>query len=82
MNEVVLGSRVVHAITGFTGIATGRAEYLSGCTTVLVKPKAGEDGKMPEGHWIDEDQLELVEASERDKPEPTGGPRPEEPPKH
>ena len=81
MPEIKLGSKVIDSITGFEGIATGRAVYLTGCVSVLVKPKIGEDGKMPEGEWLDEGQLEAVEAGEHKELEPIGGPVPEEPPK-
>ena len=81
MSEIQLGSRVTHSITGFEGIATGRAVYLNGCISVLVKPKIGEDGKMPEGEWLDEGQLEAIEAGEHKERDPIGGPVPEEPPK-
>lgn len=81
MSDIQLGSQVIHSVTGFTGIATGRAIYLSGCVNLLVKPKVDKEGKMREGHWIDENELEVVEAAEHEELKPTGGPRPEEPPK-
>ena len=81
---IELGKRVTHKINGFTGIATGRAQYLTGCDQYLVTPDELDDkGKVREGHWIDEGQLEVgsqvITADEVSVKQP-GGPRSEAPP--
>lgn len=79
--KIELGSKVKDKISGFEGIATGRNVYLNGCIHILVSPKTDKDGKLPDGHWIDEPQLDIVgkgiqvEAKER-----TGGPALNPPP--
>jgi len=65
---VKLGSKVTDSITGFSGIATGRTEYLYGCVRVLVEPTEMKDGKPVESLWIDEQRLDEYSEAE------TGGP--------
>jgi hypothetical protein len=53
-----IGDRVSHRINGFSGIITGRTEYINGCIQHLVSPEAlDKDGKIMEGQWIDEQNL-------------------------
>lgn len=58
--KLQLGVTVKDRITGFMGIVTARVEYLNGCIQYCVKPEISEDGKMPEGEYIDRDQLEVI----------------------
>ncbi len=50
-----LGDEVKDDISGFTGIATGRAVYLTGCVQIQITTSTlkGE----PVDHWIDEQRL-------------------------
>ena len=57
----MLGEKAKDKITGFTGIIVAKVEYLNGCTQYCLKPKAGKDGKMPEGEYIDIQQVELID---------------------
>ena len=52
-----IGATYRDKITGFAGVATGRCEYISGCTQVLLAPKA-KDNKFEEEQWFDEQRLE------------------------
>ena len=54
---VSLGSVATDRITGFSGIATGRAEYLNGCVKIFVEPQSLKDGSPIEGVWFDEQRL-------------------------
>lgn len=49
-----LGSTVTDEITGFTGIVTGRVEYISGCNQLLVTARVGADGAVKDPQWFDE----------------------------
>lgn len=49
-----LGVTVTDRISGFTGIVTGRVEYISGCNQLLVTPKAGKDAA-----WFDEQRCKV-----------------------
>jgi hypothetical protein len=66
---IKLGEKVTDSISGFSGIATARTEYLFGCVRVLVEPTALVDGKLAEGEWFDEQRLAM------DSDAQTGGPQ-------
>lgn len=55
--QIVMGQKVRDELTGYTGIVTGRAEYLTGCERVLVQPTFCKDGDLVEGAWIDIDRV-------------------------
>ena len=57
---IVLGNKVRDIVSGFEGIATAKVDFLNGCTQICVRPKS-QDGKMPEGEYIDINQLEYVD---------------------
>lgn len=59
--KLQMGVKAKCKVTGLTGIITGRTEYLNGCIQWLVKPPVDKDGKIVEGHWIDEGQLEIID---------------------
>ncbi len=57
---IKLGSKVKDKVSGFTGIATAKVEYLNGCIQYCINPKVGKDNKNKEGFYFDEGQIELV----------------------
>ena len=58
---IQLGDRIRCKITGFTGIATSRHEYLNGCIRWCVQPEGlDKDGKIRDDKVFDEPQLELA----------------------
>lgn len=61
MKRINLGQKAMDRITGFTGMVTGRAEYISGCEQLLVQPPVKSDGTFVDPHWIDIDRLVVVE---------------------
>lgn len=78
--EFLLGSEVRDKVTGLTGIAIARLEYLNGCVQYGIKPQTlDKDGKIRPSEYIDSQQLELVSDGISVKPEPTGGPSTDEP---
>lgn len=63
--------------TGFTGLVTGKVEYLTGCTQFLLQPYGlDKDGKPMEAIWMDQDRVEAITAEEMEVGSP-GGPGPE-----
>ena len=58
--QIELGREVRDKVSGFTGIASGRSTYLSGCAHICISPKVGKDRKLPESKWIDEPQVEYT----------------------
>ena len=57
---IKLGKKVKCIVTGFTGVATCRAEYLNGCVQYGVRPPVDKDGKMIDVEYIDEGKLRVV----------------------
>jgi len=79
-HKIELGQKVRCKVTGFEGIATSRIEFLNGCVQYCVKPKINKkDQKMPEGEFIDQQQLEVVKGSVEIQHAPTGGDMPDTP---
>lgn len=57
---VKLGDLVRDKITGYTGIAVARTEWLHGCVRVTVQSQELKDGKPVETSTFDEPQLAIV----------------------
>jgi hypothetical protein len=76
---ITLGQKVKDKISGFTGIATARIEYLNGCVQYCVSPKTDKDGKRPDAEWFDDAILEVVSGGINIPREPDGGPIPDMP---
>ena len=73
-----LGDKVKDKISGLVGILTGRSEFLNGCVRWMVQPQETKDGKPVDATWMDEEQLDLVEAEAVTiSARPGGGPRPD-----
>jgi len=73
-----LGDRVKSKITGFTGIAVSRAEFLNGCIRFQVQPETLKDGKQLESEWVDDVELQVETTGVHQLPERKrpGGPHP------
>jgi hypothetical protein len=56
--KIQLGSKVKDRITGFTGTATGRAEYLFDPAAVRVEAPQVEG--RDQDKWIPESRLEVI----------------------
>lgn len=59
---VNLGDKVKDTITGFEGVVTGTAEYITGCRQVCIVPPA-KDGDYKPGQWFDDDRVAVLQAS-------------------
>jgi len=68
-----LGQEVKDVITGFKGVATGRAQYITGCDQYLVQPTCKKDGKYPDSAWLDDGKLESTSKTLKIKPEDVAG---------
>ncbi len=55
-----LGAYYRDKITGFTGIATGYCEYLTGCNQTLLQPVGEKPAERPESHWFDDQRLDRI----------------------
>lgn len=56
------GDRVKSRIQGFKGVVTARADHLHGCNRYFIEPPVDKDGKISDGCWFDEDDLEVTKA--------------------
>ena len=74
--KVVLGKKYKDSITGFTGIASARSEYLYGCVRVLIEAtRLKKDGDFLPDAWFDEPRLIAVKGKAvKRKPGSVGGP--------
>lgn len=54
-----MGKTARDRITGFKGVVTAYAQYISGCHQILLCPPVKEDGSAIDGRWFDTDRLEL-----------------------
>jgi len=61
---IKLGDKVKDVVTGYTGIATAKTEYLNGCVQMTVTPKQSAEQRKndgyPEGIKLDIEQLKKV----------------------
>jgi len=63
LNGINLGDRVKDRISGFTGIAYSKYEWLNKCKRIDILPETfDKDGKVQDSIAFDDVQVELVEA--------------------
>ena len=56
---IELGTTAKDIVTGFEGVVTGRAQYLTGCDQYVLTPKV-KNGAFQDGRWFDENRLEVT----------------------
>ena len=61
------GDEFIEKVTGFKGVITGTAFYLTGCTQHLITAKCERQDKEPIALWYDEGRLEFVKESFTEK---------------
>lgn len=59
MTEVKLGNKVIDTVTGFTGIATSRTEFMNGCKQIAITGKVTASGEV-RAVDTDEEQIKYV----------------------
>lgn len=69
-----LGKEAKSRTTGLLGLLTARSENLYMCNRYYIQPKVGADSKVPDGWWVDEDDVEVVGDGLTAAPKTTGGP--------
>jgi hypothetical protein len=60
-NKIQLGDRVKDKLTGFTGIAAGKATFLTGCTQFGVVKELKEGDTSLSTEYFDRARLEIIE---------------------
>jgi len=59
-NSVELGDLAKDTVTGFSGTVVAITTWLHGCSRIILQPKVGKDGKVPESSAFDEPQVVVV----------------------
>jgi hypothetical protein len=60
-DKIELGDKVRDRISGFTGIAVGRTDWMYGCSRVVIAPQELHNGSLVDSQAFDIQQLELLE---------------------
>lgn len=55
-----MGKTGTDTITGFKGVITAYAEYITGCNQVLLTPKAKKGGETNRSSWVDEQRVKFT----------------------
>lgn len=61
------GEYLIDLVSGFSGVVTGRSDYLTGCNMYFLKPRVDADGKVRDGIWFDEPALQYDPAHLNEK---------------
>ena len=77
--KFVPGDKVKDIVTGYVGIITSGTIYINNCVSYSVQSPMQEDGTVPKRQFVDEAQLELVDAVlVVEESSPSGGGEPPE----
>jgi len=60
MSTIKLGILAKDKVSGFVGIITGKANYITGCEQYLLVPKASESNDYKTGQWFDKGRLDYI----------------------
>jgi hypothetical protein len=64
MSTVRIGQIARDRITGFQGRVTAHCRFITGCDQFCLQPEGfKEDGSPRDGKYVDEQRLEVVDAS-------------------
>lgn len=58
--QIVLGCTYKDIITGFSGVAVGYVQYLTGCNQALLAPQGSDPTKKPDSEWFDVQRLRIA----------------------
>jgi hypothetical protein len=68
-----LGKEVKTKVRQLAGIITARSENLYGCNRYFIEPPMA-NGAIPDGMWVDEDDVNIVGDGVFAAPKKVGGP--------
>ena len=69
-----MGIKAKCRITGLTGIVSSRSENINMCNRYYLQPKVDKTMKVPDGSWIDEDDVIKIDNGINAATRTTGGP--------
>lgn len=65
LKMIELGMHVKDKVTGVTGVAVARTEYLTGCARISVQPTDVKDGKVADWVTLDEGQWDVIKSKNK-----------------
>ena len=76
--SIELGDTAKDIVTGYEGVVTSHAQYLTGCDQYAIQPVA-KGGTWSEGKWFDGNRLKVVKKgavkiAKSEDPKQNGGP--------
>lgn len=69
-----LGYKAKSRTTQLSGVLTSVSLNLYGCNRYFIQPPVNPDGKVPDGWWVDEEDVEVISEYITHVPNNTGGP--------
>lgn len=69
-----LGKKAKDRVTGFTGVITGRSDFIAGCRQYCLAPPINAEGKIVDSHWFDEERIDIIGDGVSLTATKTGGP--------
>lgn len=62
-DDIRLGMHITDRVTGLSGVAMAKVEYLTGCTQFCVQPRGlKDDGKQHDGIYLDWQRFQIEPA--------------------
>ncbi len=59
--KIPMGSHVKDVLTGYEGVVSAYAHYLTGCDSVAIKRRElDKDGKVQDPMWVDINRVEVI----------------------
>lgn len=77
IEDIKLGTKARDKITGLTGIATTKTQWLNGCLRVGIQPQEIKDGKPVDPSFFDVEQVEFLVGGLVKESKRSGGPMPD-----
>ena len=68
-----LGMEIEARVSKLKGIITSRSECLFGCNRYFIQPQKEKENKVPEGWWVDEDDIKVIGKGVIQEKKPHGG---------
>lgn len=69
-----LGLEAESNVTKLRGILTARSENLNMCNRYYIQPRADKNMKIPDGWWVDENEIIIIQKKIENIPTTSGGP--------
>jgi len=68
-----LGVEAESNITGMRGIIIACSIHINGCFQYFIKPRVDRDGKLPDGSWLNENEVVIIKSEQINRGKKTTG---------